>query len=134
MIKTYHGSCHCGRVRYEADFDLSAGTGRCNCSFCGKLRYWGVTVQPASFRLLSGDGELTDYQFNTNSCHHVFCKHCGVHAYNHGYVEEIGGAYYSINLACLDDVEAEELIAAPLRYFDGRNNNWMSVPEETRHL
>lgn len=134
MNKTYQGSCHCGKVRFEADIDLSAGTGRCNCSICTKTRLWGVTLKPNPFRLLAGEADLSDYQFGSHSVHHRFCKHCGVRPFGHGYVEEIGGAFYSVNLACLDNVDDEELANAPVRYANGRNNNWESTPAETRRL
>ena len=49
-------------------------------------------------------------------------------------MEQIGGDYVSVNLACLDGVDPRELIDAPLRYFDGRDNNWENPPAETRHL
>jgi len=40
----------------------------------------------------------------------------------------------SVAVNCLDDVTLEELSTAPVRYMDGRNNNWFEAPAETRYL
>ena len=134
MRKTYTGGCHCGAVRFEADVDLAAGTGKCNCSICAKNRFWSARARPADFRLLAGAEALSDYRFNSKSVQHLFCRHCGVHPFEHAEIPEAGGEYYTLNVACLDEVDVNELVSAPVTYFDGRNNNWWSAPAETRHL
>jgi hypothetical protein len=134
MLKTYHGSCHCGAVRFEADIDFAQGTGKCNCSICTKTRNWSVIIKPDAFRLLAGADALSDYQFASKSGHHLFCKHCGVRSFERGYVEQIGGDYVSVKVMALDDVDLNEILEAPVRFANGRDNAWWNPPAETRHL
>ena len=133
MKKTYQGSCHCGAVRFEADIDLAQGTLKCNCSVCFKTRAWLAGVPAADFRLLAGDQALADYQFGQRRIHHLFCKTCGVRPFSQG-TDPNGNRFFAVRVNCLDGVEPQELIAAPVRYFDMRHDNMKSPPAETRHL
>jgi hypothetical protein len=55
MKKLYKGSCLCGKVQFEAELDMSKGTGRCNCSICAKMRSWAMLAKPGDIRVLGGD-------------------------------------------------------------------------------
>jgi hypothetical protein len=134
MKKAYHGSCRCGKIRYETDIDLAAGTGKCNCTYCWKLRWWGAKASPGDFRLNAGQ-EATRFGFPTDKpITRALCADCGVIPFGWGHIPEVGGDFVSINLACLDDLEPAELIAAPVTYMDGKADNWWHAPAETRHL
>jgi hypothetical protein len=134
MRKTYTGSCHCGAIRFEADIDLADGTGKCNCTFCMKARAWSAFVKPAQFRLLSGKDKARGYHKHPQAPTKYFCTQCGMWTHGAGSADYMGGDFVSIFLSSLDDIEPQELIAAPVRYSDGLNNNWQNAPAETRHL
>ena len=133
--KTYKGSCHCGKVKFEADIDLSAGSGKCNCTYCTKARNWTTFVQPAALRVISGEDMLIGYKEKSETpALHTFCKFCGVRTFERGHLEQLGGDYIGIHLSSLDDASVDELLSGTTRYSDGRNNNWMNPPADIRNL
>jgi hypothetical protein len=129
--KTYHGSCSCGAVKYEATLDLAAGTFKCNCTSCTKTRFWGAFAKPEAVKVLSGEGDLTTH---SRWAKHRFCRHCGVKVFALADIPPLGGAVVAVNLGALDDLTPEELAAAPVQYMDGRHDNWMQAPAFTAHM
>jgi hypothetical protein len=133
--KTYHGSCFCRRVTFKADIDLSTGTGKCNCTSCWKRRWWSASVQLADFEATSGEEYLVHAEPGSRDGRGWFCRHCGVTPYMRIAGEAWNdGPYVQVNVAALDDLDPAELIAAPVRYADGRHDNWWNPPAEVRHL
>jgi hypothetical protein len=112
--KTYSGGCHCGKVRYEVTTELGQVMA-CNCSICSKRGSLLTFVPAEQFKLLSGEGDLGDYQFNKHRIHHLFCKTCGILSY----AQALGPnnkPMVAINARCLDGVDATTL---PVKHFDG---------------
>ena len=141
MLKTYHGSCHCGAVRFECELDLADGTRRCNCTYCWKVRMWKVFAIGDTFRIIEGADRLTDYRGpNSNwaegAIHHYFCRDCGVHGFSKGYLEfePFNGWFHAVNIAALDDITPEELDQVPLQYEDGINNDYERPPRFHAYL
>jgi hypothetical protein len=116
--QTYKGGCHCGKVSYEVKADLGqAQIISCNCSICSKRGHLLTFVPAEHFRLLSGEGQLTDYQFNRKNIHHLFCPSCGVSSFARGTGRE-GKAMVAVNVRCLEGVELDKL---KVTSFDGRS-------------
>ncbi|HYE41280.1 MAG TPA: GFA family protein [Ramlibacter sp.] len=132
MLRTYAGSCHCGAVRFEADLDLTQPSYRCNCSICRRNRFWPAVARAEQFRLLAGEGELTEYLFHTRKNQHFFCRTCGVRPFGVGNDTPIG-KMFGVNIGCLEGVSEEELSRIPIVYVDGLKGR-MEAPEFTGHL
>lgn len=123
--RNHDGSCHCGAIRFRVRVDLGRGATRCNCSICTKLGLTAALVKPAAFTLLAGAGNLGSYRWGANIATRHFCKTCGVFVFAPGHLAEVGGDFVSINVNCLDDVDADQL---PIAYWDGRHDNWDAGP------
>jgi hypothetical protein len=103
----YLGSCQCGCVAFEVDLDLDEAV-TCNCSRCRRLGAVLAFAAKAAFRLGSGEGEVSEYLFNTRSIRHFFCRTCGIQCYSFGAMPD-GTEIAAVNVNCLDGVDARSL-------------------------
>ena len=110
----HHGSCHCGRVRFEIEAPAAIAALDCNCSICRMTAFVHLIVPAARFRLLAGKDELTEYTFNTGAAKHRFCRHCGVKAF---YIPRSNPDGVDVNVRCLDAATIERVDITP---FDDR--------------
>ena len=134
MRKSYSGSCHCGAVKFHADFDFAqGGTFRCNCSICFKSRAWLLPVPAGDVRIVQGETALQDYQFGPKRIHHFFCTKCGVRPFSHA-SDAKGNPMYAVRVNCLDGVDPQALVDAPVKYFNMLHDDFKNPPVETRYL
>lgn len=115
-MPTYTGGCHCKKVKYEVETDLGMVI-QCNCSNCGMRSLLLNFVPVENFKLIAGQDELKDYQFNKHIIHHYFCGNCGVESFGAG-IGPDGKEMRAINARCLEGVEVESLKLTP---FNGRD-------------
>jgi len=111
----YRGSCHCGRIAFEAEGKLD-GVMSCNCSICQRKGSLMWFVPRDSFRLLTPDENASSYTFNKHVIKHRFCPTCGMHPFGEG-IDPKGNRMAAINIRCLEGID---LANVPVTHFDGR--------------
>ena len=122
----HKGGCHCGQVRFEVESPADIEVNECNCSVCCLTGYLHLIVRKNKFKLVSGQEELSIYQFNINVAKHFFCINCGIKSF---YIPRSNPDGYSVNARCLDP---ETVTSMTINTFDGRN--WENHADKLRHL
>lgn len=122
----HKGGCHCGRIRFEVDAPGDLEVNECNCSICRLTGILHLIVRKDDFRLVSGQDDLSTYQFNTGVARHFFCAVCGVKSF---YIPRSNPDGYSVNARCLDPGTVTSMT---IETFDGRN--WEAHAHTLRHL
>jgi hypothetical protein len=114
MKQTYTGGCQCGKVRYEVTTEIGEVIS-CNCSRCRRTGSLLAAAAASDFKLLSGEGEMANFQFNKHIVNHYFCPACGIQSFASG--KGPGGKdMVMVNVRCLDGVDIDSL---KVRKFDG---------------
>ncbi|MBT0962597.1 GFA family protein [Denitromonas iodatirespirans] len=111
----YKGSCHCGRIAFEFDGDITQAVA-CNCSICSRKGSLLHFVPRDRLQLLTPENDASSYTFNKHVIQHRFCPVCGIHPYGEG-VDPQGKRMAAINLRCVEGLDVDSLT---VHRYDGR--------------
>ena len=112
----YKGSCHCGRIAFEVDGDLTQVVD-CNCSICSRKGWLLWFVPEDKFRLLTPRDDLATYAFGKKAILHRFCPTCGIHPFGER-ADPADHHMIAVNVRCLEGVDLSILPVIP---YDGRS-------------
>jgi hypothetical protein len=127
--KLFHGSCHCGKIKFQANIDLSKESGKCNCTFCRKTSFWSSKVGIEDFKLSEGEENKKIYTNSPEYGYYVFCDHCGTRLYGYSPKTEWSEEGYSIRIQTLDDISIEEMNSMPIKYYNGIDDTWGPITD-----
>ena len=113
---THQGSCHCGRIRFEAEGDIDSALS-CNCSICQRKGSLLWFVPRRALRLLTPEENASTYLFIKHVIKHHFCPTCGIHPYGEA-SSPSGEPMAAINIRCIEGIDLQ---AIPVTQFDGRS-------------
>jgi hypothetical protein len=100
-------ACHCRSVRFEVALTDGLKTARrCDCSFCRMRGAVAVSAELDGVRILSGEGSLAEYQFNTKTAKHYFCLTCGIYTHHQ---RRSNPRQFGVNVACIEGVSPFDL-------------------------
>jgi hypothetical protein len=111
----YNGSCHCGRIAFEAEGEIGEVLS-CNCSICRRKGSLLWALPREKMRLVTRPEAMTTYTFNKHAIRHHFCPICGIHPFAEGKGPD-GKPMAAVNVRCLEGVDIDVLEVKP---FNGR--------------
>ncbi len=134
-----NGSCHCGNIRFELDWQPDPDeipARACGCSFC--VKHGGVWTSCPAGRLrvrVARPERVSRYLFGTRTAEFHVCSDCGIVPLA---TSPIGNRVYAVvSVNAFDDVAASRLKRTPAS-FDGesegdrlarRQRNWIGDVE-----
>jgi len=117
MPQRYHGSCHCGAIKFDFESEEISSGLRCSCSVCSRKGAMmnPEAIPPGGLNLEANENDVGLYQFGSKVAKHYFCNNCGI--YTHNEMLRMPG-HFRVNLGCIEELDSSDF---EIRIFDGKN-------------